>query len=107
MSALQLRTGCDNRFRNTVKLLEVFGELTDQIIRCSVISALISPGFTWIQQFRVNTRNKLSTVRLIPSQMLGLNTNQRTVLNSRDNATGSWNAEAGAGTVGTAGPSRC
>src|SRR5690554_1450096 len=102
-SALQLRTGLDDGFGH-IELLEVLDEQAGQIPGGGIVGSRVSPGVAGVQQLAVDTLNGLGHVQVDDRDVLGLGTDQSAGLDGGDDGPGSGDAEAGAHTVTTAGP---
>src|SRR5690606_30102289 len=99
----ELRTGGLDGLGN-IELLEVFDELASQLPGRLVVGARVSPGVARVEQLGIDAGHSGRHVQVDDRQMLGLGTDQRTILDRRDHRTGGRNAETLADAVAAAGP---
>ncbi|CAI8754899.1 NAD-specific glutamate dehydrogenase [Pseudomonas sp. IT-P171] len=86
------------------ELLEVLNEQPGQCFSGFIISSLVSPGITWVQQASLNARYGQWHVEVDGVEVLGFNTDQRAALDRCDHAASGRDVEAFADAVAAAGP---
>ncbi|CAI8760341.1 NAD-specific glutamate dehydrogenase [Pseudomonas sp. IT-P294] len=100
---LQLRPSSLDRVAH-FELLEVLNKQPGQCFSSFIVSSLVSPGITWVQQASLNARHAQRHVEVDGVEVFGFSTDQRAALDRCDHATSGRDVEALANAVAAAGP---